>query len=98
MKEQKEIGAKISVVSNQQMNRVREQTTSLKHLLSTVAVGLHRNVVALDKLKKQTSQVKYFSTLESPMGKLTLVVTDHLYVYIEQFILGSPFILVMFYR
>lgn len=57
VKEQKEIGAKISVVSNQQMTKVKEQTGSLKHLLSTVAVGLHRNVIALDKLKKQTSQV-----------------------------------------
>ncbi|XP_067935967.1 nucleoporin p58/p45-like isoform X2 [Watersipora subatra] len=56
VKEQKDIAAKISIVSNQQMGKVREQTDSLKHLLSTVTVGLHRNVVSLDKLKQQTSQ------------------------------------------
>lgn len=58
MKEQKDIGAKISVVSSLQMSKVQEQTKSLKHLLSTVSVGLHRNIAALDKLKKQTSQVR----------------------------------------
>lgn len=73
VKEQKDIGAKISVVSSLQMSKVQEQTKSLKHLLSTVSVGLHRNIAALDKLKKQTSQELHnaemaYRTKETPPG------------------------------
>jgi len=49
------------MVSSQPMYKVQEQTASLKHLLSTVALGLQRNVAAIDKLKQQTSQVSIVS-------------------------------------
>ena len=41
------------------MDRVRDQTTNMRQLLTTVAMGLHRNVTALEKLKTQTKQVEY---------------------------------------
>ena len=59
IKKQKELSANKSTSSKDKMDRVRDQTTNMRQLLTTVAMGLHRNVTALEKLKTQTKQVEY---------------------------------------
>lgn len=58
MKEQKQVQEEISRMSSKAMVKVQDDIKSLKQLLSVSASGLQRNALSIDKLKRETAQVR----------------------------------------
>lgn len=58
IKEEKTVQEGISRMSCKPMYKVQEDVASLKQLLSIVSNGLQRNACAVEKLKKEMTQVR----------------------------------------
>lgn len=56
VKDQKNIREEITRISAKPLNKVQEETASLRNLLSVVSNAIQRNVVVVDKLKQETAQ------------------------------------------
>ncbi|KAH7970077.1 hypothetical protein HPB52_023966 [Rhipicephalus sanguineus] len=54
--EQKEVREEISRIPSQAIAKVQEETAALRQLLSTVENGIQRNAVAVERLKRETSE------------------------------------------
>lgn len=54
--EQKEVREEIFRIPSQTIAKVQEETVALRHLLSTVENGIQRNSVAVERLKRETSE------------------------------------------
>ena len=57
VKEEKAETEHIKRMSSTPMVKVQEETAALKQLLSVVSSGLQRNACAVDKLKREMTQV-----------------------------------------
>ncbi|XP_078601980.1 uncharacterized protein LOC144876499 isoform X1 [Branchiostoma floridae x Branchiostoma japonicum] len=56
VKEQKDVQDEISRVSSKPLDKVQEDITALRQMLSVVSSGLQRNAVAIEKLKADSAQ------------------------------------------
>lgn len=68
MTEQKEIREEISRVSSRTIAKVQEETGALRQLLSAVESGVQRNGVSVERLKRETSEVRRSSAVARLFG------------------------------
>lgn len=63
IKQEKTIRENISRMTSKSMLKIQAEMTALRQILGTVSNGVQRNAVAVEKLKKETVQVSFHSTI-----------------------------------